>query len=87
MPSPRVPTHPASPGAGGIEGQLCPGEDRWHSADFQADDVLIFPSYTAHKALPSKTHDRVRLSFDGRYQPADLPIDLSSLKSHRNLIW
>ena len=74
-------------GAGGIQAQLCPGEDRWHSTDFRAGDVLTFPSYTVHKALPCQTPGRVRLSFDVRYQPADLPVHENSLRPHCELTW
>jgi len=74
-------------GAGEIAAQLCPGEDEWVQGDYQAGDVLTFPSFTVHKGLPSQRRGEMRLSFDVRYQPANEPVDASSLRPHCPLTW
>ncbi|MDO8693503.1 MAG: phytanoyl-CoA dioxygenase family protein [Sheuella sp.] len=45
----------------------------WVTGTVNAGDVLIFTNTTVHKSLPNLTN-KIRLSFDGRYQPASLPI-------------
>lgn len=40
----------------------------WRSTNFEAGDVLFFPSLTVHRALPNTTDDLMRLSLDNRYQ-------------------
>ena len=47
---------------------------RWHSADFEAGDVLLFDMHTLHGSLDNTT-DELRVSCDTRYQPADEPVD------------
>jgi len=74
-------------GAGGIEAQLCQGEDDWFSTDYQAGDVLTFPSYTVHRGLPATRRDEVRLSLDVRYQNALQPVETRSLLPHCELSW
>jgi hypothetical protein len=74
-------------GAGGITAQLCPDEDQWLTTDYRVGDVLIFPSYTVHKAMPCQSKGRIRLSFDVRYQPAGEPIEAKSLLPHCDLTW
>jgi ectoine hydroxylase-related dioxygenase (phytanoyl-CoA dioxygenase family) len=74
-------------GAGLIASELCPGEDEWVEGDFETGDVLTFPSLTVHKALPSQFRDRIRLSMDVRYQPADEPVEARSLLPHCGLTW
>ncbi len=81
-----IPIQPAS-GAGGIAVQLCPGEEVWVEGDFVAGDVLTFPCFTVHKALPSQVPDQIRLSIDARYQAIDEPIEEKSLKPHCKLTW
>ncbi len=54
----------------------------WHASDMQAGDVLIFHSYTVHRALPNRTHNRLRISSDYRYQGASQPIVEDSLMPH-----
>lgn len=81
-----IPIQPAS-GAGGIAVQLCPGEEVWVEGDFTAGDVLTFPCFTVHKALPSQAPDQIRLSIDARYQAIDEPIEEKSLKPHCKLTW
>jgi hypothetical protein len=47
----------------------------WSSEDLEIGDVVIFHCMTVHRALPNLTEDRLRMSMDMRYQPADHPID------------
>jgi ectoine hydroxylase-related dioxygenase (phytanoyl-CoA dioxygenase family) len=49
-------------------------ETRWLTADFRMGDALIFTLRTVHAGTDNET-DRLRLSTDSRYQPADQPID------------
>ena len=81
-----LPIEPAR-GAGRIAAQLCPSESDWVAGDFACGDVLTFPSYTVHKALPSQVTDQIRLSMDVRYQPADQAVEHKSLLPHCNLTW
>lgn len=81
-----LPVAPAR-GAGGIAAQTCPGENDWIEGDFEPGDVLTFPSFTVHRALPSRVRDRIRLSFDVRYQPLADPVDAASLQPHCGLSW
>jgi len=81
-----LPLQPAK-GAGGFAVPLCPHETHWVEGDFQAGDVLTFPCHTVHKALRCQFKDRIRLSLDVRYQPADEPVDDSSLNPHCTLTW
>jgi len=81
-----MPVQPAQ-GAGGIAVQLCPGEEQWVEGDFEPGDVLTFPCFTVHKALPSRFKQQIRLSMDVRYQPANEPINAKSLEPHCDLTW
>jgi ectoine hydroxylase-related dioxygenase (phytanoyl-CoA dioxygenase family) len=81
-----LPIEPAK-GAGSISAQTCPGETEWVEGDFEIGDVLTFSSLTIHRALPSKIRDRIRLSFDVRYQPLDEPVESRSLLPHCTLTW
>lgn len=74
-------------GAGGITVQLCPNLEVWVEGDFEAGDVLTFPCFTVHKALPSLHKEQIRLSIDARYQAIDEPIEEKSLKPHCTLTW
>jgi hypothetical protein len=47
---------------------------RWLTADFRAGDILIFTMHTIHASLDNQSN-RIRLSADFRYQPADEPMD------------
>jgi hypothetical protein len=76
-----------SRGAGGIFAQTCPGETEWVQGAFQIGDVLTFPAFTVHRALPSQLRDRIRLSFDVRYQPLNEPVEARSLLPHCGLTW
>jgi ectoine hydroxylase-related dioxygenase (phytanoyl-CoA dioxygenase family) len=64
------------------DAQLPAAGAEWHAGDFAAGDVLVFHSYTVHKALPNLTKDRLRLSTDNRYQRAGDTIADISTKSH-----
>jgi ectoine hydroxylase-related dioxygenase (phytanoyl-CoA dioxygenase family) len=46
------------------------------AAPLAAGDAILFNCLTVHCALPNMTRDRVRLSVDYRYQPANDPIHL-----------
>ncbi|HEY3329223.1 MAG TPA: phytanoyl-CoA dioxygenase family protein [Capsulimonadaceae bacterium] len=74
-------------GAGNIAVQLCHTETDWVSGDFEVGDILTFPSYTVHKALPNKHPEQIRLSMDVRYQAADDVIEEKSLLPHCALTW
>lgn len=81
-----IPTEPWA-GAGGIATQLCPGETEWLTADYEAGDVLTFPSHTVHCGSKGWIRDEIRLSMDVRYQPAHEPIEANSLLPHCTLGW
>lgn len=81
-----LPIEPAQ-GAGLIAAQTCPGEDDWVAGDFELGDVLTFPALTVHRALPSQRRERIRLSFDVRYQPLSEPVEEKSLLPHCGLTW
>jgi hypothetical protein len=81
-----LPIQPAR-GAGGIAVPLCPNEVEWVEGDFEAGDILTFPSYTIHKALRCLLKDHIRLSLDVRYQAIDDPVEAKSLLPHCELTW
>lgn len=81
-----LPIQPAA-GAGAITVPLCPTDTHWVEGDFAAGDVLTFPSYTLHKALPSTLKDCIRLSLDARYQAVDESVEAKSLLPHCELTW
>ena len=74
-------------GAGSIAAQTCPWETDWVEAEYEAGDVLTFPSFSIHKALRCQQKEMIRLSLDVRYQPADEPIEQGSLNPHTELSW
>ncbi|MCK9588681.1 MAG: phytanoyl-CoA dioxygenase family protein, partial [Terrimicrobiaceae bacterium] len=76
-----------SKGAGGIAVPLCPWETEWAEGDYEAGDLITFPSYTIHKALRCQEKEFIRLSLDVRYQPADEPVEQKSLMPHCDLAW
>jgi ectoine hydroxylase-related dioxygenase (phytanoyl-CoA dioxygenase family) len=76
----------AAQGAGGLEAHLCAGDYEWVEDDFEAGDVLTFPSLMVHKALTPKVTDRVRLSCDFRFQRADEEIEAASLRPHGDVV-
>ncbi len=71
--------HRRTIGAGGFGVDL----DRpWAGGDFQLGDVLVMHSHMVHAARDHRDPERIRLSFDFRYQPAGQAIDPSSLCYH-----
>ena len=58
----------------GRQGVRVPDTERFAFARLAAGDAILFNSLTVHRALPNVTRDRVRLSVDYRYQPANEPI-------------
>ena len=81
-----VPIQP-SKGAGSIAAQTCPWETDWVEVEYEAGDVLTFPSFTIHKALRCQQKEMIRLSLDVRYQSVDEPIEEGSLNPHTELAW
>jgi hypothetical protein len=47
---------------------------RWLTAEYEPGDLLIFTRQTIHASLDNQT-DRIRISVDTRYQPANEPSD------------
>lgn len=76
-----------NPGAGGLESILCGMGYEWANGDYEAGDFITFHSLTVHKALPNRMADRIRLSCDYRYQPADQPIEPASFLPHGPFTW
>ena len=49
---------------------------RWLTTDFGMGDLLVFTMHTMHCSLDNRSPvNRIRLSVDTRYQPADEPVD------------
>lgn len=59
---------------------------RWVTADFQAGDILLFPSLTVHSALENKHPESMRLSVDFRYQLEGEALTEGCLKPHFNRV-
>lgn len=72
----------AAEGAGGLEVWLCEQGYEWVVGDFEPGDVLTFPSLTVHKSVQNNYPDRIRLSCDYRYQPANEEVHEASLQPH-----
>ncbi|MBI2302651.1 MAG: phytanoyl-CoA dioxygenase family protein [Armatimonadetes bacterium] len=81
-----LPIEPAK-GAGGIAAQTCRGEVDWVDGDFELGDVLTFSAYMVHRAKRCRFKDRIRLSFDVRYQALAEPVEQRSLLPHCELTW
>lgn len=75
----------AAQGAGGKEIILCDNPYSWAQGDYACGDVVTFPSHTIHKGLPNRLGDRIRISVDLRYQPADEEVEEKSLLPHFNI--
>jgi hypothetical protein len=56
---------------------------RFAAAPLAAGDAILFNCLTVHRALPNLTRNRVRISVDYRYQPADEPIHVVRLDGTR----
>ena len=67
-------------GAGGLA-IADPLADTWTGGPFEAGDVLLFHSMTAHRGV-ANTGESLRLSIDARYQRLDAPIAPGSLLPH-----
>lgn len=74
-------------GPGSIAAQLCEHETDWVEVDYEAGDILTFPAFTAHRALPCQDKSLIRLSLDVRFQPKSEPIAPKSLLTHCELTW
>lgn len=74
-----------STGAGGLEAILCGKDYEWVQDDYRCGDMITFTSHTVHKGLPNQMVDRIRLSCDIRYQPADEDVEEHSLQPHLNV--
>ncbi|MBW7995156.1 MAG: phytanoyl-CoA dioxygenase family protein [Candidatus Glassbacteria bacterium] len=49
---------------------------RWLTTDFRAGDMLVFGMWTLHCSLDNNSpENRLRITVDARYQPADEPAD------------
>ena len=68
-----------------LEEDQWPAGLEWHASDFELGDVVIFHSYTIHKALPNRTANRLRLSIDNRYQQDGTAIEPGSMGTHYDL--
>ena len=79
-----LPTH-AAYGAGGSGVEV--GDDAvWHLGDLKCGDILTFHSLTIHQGRDNITPDRLRISFDYRYQPRSHPLVKSSMEPHHRLM-
>ncbi len=76
-----------SKGAGNITVPLCPWETSWAEGEYEAGDIITFPSHTIHKALRCREKDEIRLSLDVRYQAVSQPVEQKSLLPHCDLSW
>ena len=76
----------AAEGAGSLEVYLCNVDLEWLEEDYRAGDVLTFTSLTVHRSIPNRQPDRIRLSCDFRYQPANEPIEARSLATHCDVL-
>jgi ectoine hydroxylase-related dioxygenase (phytanoyl-CoA dioxygenase family) len=81
-----LPIQPAK-GAGGIAVPLCTYDKDWVEGDFEAGDILTFPSTTIHRALRCQWKEFIRLSLDVRYQPVNEVVEAKSLMPHCDLTW
>jgi ectoine hydroxylase-related dioxygenase (phytanoyl-CoA dioxygenase family) len=78
----------AALGAGGLGIDTSKLDYSWHAGDMAAGDILIFHSFTVHKALPNLSGNRFRISTDTRYQGVSQPIVEDGLLPHFNrLTW
>lgn len=74
----HVPTTGA--GAAGVPNESYDGT--WSGTDYQLGDVLLMHSFLIHGGLPNRSPDRLRISFDHRYQPVGTDIDSGSQRRH-----
>ena len=63
-------------------------ECRWVTTEFEAGDVLVFPSQTVHAALHNASEFHMRLSVDFRYQLEGEALTDGCLEPHfERLTW
>jgi ectoine hydroxylase-related dioxygenase (phytanoyl-CoA dioxygenase family) len=62
-------------------------DEQFAAAPLAAGDAIVFNCLTVHRALPNVTRDRVRLSVDYRYQPANEPIHVVRVDGTRAGEW
>lgn len=75
-----LPTHSAyGPGGAGVD---IPDGSVWRTIDYECGDVVVFHSLNVHQGQDNVTPNRLRLSFDFRYQPVSHPIHPSSMEPH-----
>jgi ectoine hydroxylase-related dioxygenase (phytanoyl-CoA dioxygenase family) len=55
---------------------------RWVGADYNAGDIVLFPSLTVHKAMENYNTENMRLSVDFRYQLEGEALTEGCLKPH-----
>lgn len=67
----------------GRQGVSVTGDAQFAAAPLAAGDAILFNCLTVHCALPNMTRDRVRLSVDYRYQPANEPISVERVDGTR----
>jgi hypothetical protein len=67
----------------GRQGVSVTGDPQFAAAPLAAGDAILFNCLTVHRALPNVTRDRVRLSVDYRYQPANEPIHVGRVDGTR----
>ena len=48
---------------------------RWLTTEFEAGDFITFGMFLVHASLDNRSHNRLRISSDSRYQRASEPID------------
>jgi len=80
----QLPTQ-AAYGAGG-SGVATPEDAVWHAGDLECGDVLMFHSLTVHQGRDNMTPDRLRISFDFRYQPRSHQLVRSSMEPHHKFL-
>jgi hypothetical protein len=68
-------------GVGGERVDVDDNSPDWQTTSYETGDVLVFHSYTVHRALANRS-DRLRLSVDYRYQSANDPIKPDALQPH-----
>jgi ectoine hydroxylase-related dioxygenase (phytanoyl-CoA dioxygenase family) len=68
-------------GAGGYACNNSP-DTKWVYNETACGDVVMFHSYTIHQGRDNSTADKIRLSFDFRYQPLNEDVHESSLEPH-----
>ena len=67
----------------GLQGVRVIDAEQFAAAPLAAGDAILFNCLTVHCALPNVTRNRVRLSVDYRYQPANEPIDVMRVDGTR----